>query len=215
MILAVSGHNLPLHYRQRRPESPPKVLILLDPGLRTSGGTVEDEFEAPRAPPRYGTPARSRPRSCDLPPVAVKVVLRPVPHRSTAPGPPDFGNGVWANDREVPVRSIHRCPSDIVDRRRAGKRRAQGRRGDTATIPGIPFGNDQHDLRLGHARLPTRNHSIRQEPLAHELVERFVEPGVQGNSIAERRRRRAWIPVPAPPRPPLASSPHVVLTVGL
>ena len=45
MILAVSGHNLPLHYRQRRPESPPKVLILLDPGLRTSGGTVEDEFK--------------------------------------------------------------------------------------------------------------------------------------------------------------------------
>ena len=45
MILAVSGHNLPLHYRQRRPESPPKVLILLDPGLRTSGGTVEDELK--------------------------------------------------------------------------------------------------------------------------------------------------------------------------
>ena len=32
MILAISGHNLPLHFRQRRPESPPNVLILLDPG---------------------------------------------------------------------------------------------------------------------------------------------------------------------------------------
>ena len=46
MILAISGHNLPLHFRQRRPESPPKVLILLDPGLRTSGDTVEDEFDS-------------------------------------------------------------------------------------------------------------------------------------------------------------------------
>ena len=47
MILAVSDHDLPLHFRQRRPESPPKVLILLDPGLRTSGDTVEDEFDNP------------------------------------------------------------------------------------------------------------------------------------------------------------------------
>ena len=45
MILAISGHNLPLHFRQQRPESPPNVLILLDPGLRTSGDTVEDELE--------------------------------------------------------------------------------------------------------------------------------------------------------------------------
>ena len=44
MILAISGHNLPLHFRQQRPESPPNVLILLDPGLRTSGDTVEDEY---------------------------------------------------------------------------------------------------------------------------------------------------------------------------
>ena len=43
MILAVSDHDLPLHFRQRRPESPPNVLILLDPGLRISGDTVEDE----------------------------------------------------------------------------------------------------------------------------------------------------------------------------
>ena len=48
MILAVSDHNLPLPFRQRRPESPPKVLILLDPGLRISGDTVEDELK------RYG-----------------------------------------------------------------------------------------------------------------------------------------------------------------
>ena len=44
MILAIPGHNLPLHFRQRRSESPPKVLILLDPGLRISGDTVEDEL---------------------------------------------------------------------------------------------------------------------------------------------------------------------------
>ena len=47
MILAVSDHNLPLHFRQQRPESPPNVLILLDPGLRISGDTVEDEPKGP------------------------------------------------------------------------------------------------------------------------------------------------------------------------
>ena len=47
MVLAISGHDLPLHFRQRRPESPPNVLILLDPGLRTSGDTVEDELDSP------------------------------------------------------------------------------------------------------------------------------------------------------------------------
>ena len=46
MILAIPGHNLPLHFRQRRSESPPKVLILLDPGLRISGDTVEDESDS-------------------------------------------------------------------------------------------------------------------------------------------------------------------------
>ena len=52
MILAISGHYLPLHFRQRRPESPPNVLILLDPGLRTSGDTVEDELELYVSVPR-------------------------------------------------------------------------------------------------------------------------------------------------------------------
>ena len=51
MFLAMSGHDLPLHFRQRRPESPPNVLILLDPGLRTSGDTVEDELR-PRSSPK-------------------------------------------------------------------------------------------------------------------------------------------------------------------
>ena len=60
MILAISGRNLPLHFTQRRPESPPKVLILLDSGLRTSGDTVEDDFENPVPGARDMTPPKLR-----------------------------------------------------------------------------------------------------------------------------------------------------------
>ena len=59
MILAIPGHNLPLHFGQRRPESPPKVLILLDPGLRISGDTVEDELDIIAPGPYVAAPIQA------------------------------------------------------------------------------------------------------------------------------------------------------------
>ena len=150
--------------------------------------------EGSRPPPRSGPKLR-----WDSPPVSFSLVSRPLQPAACTYGICEHS---LAHDAKIAIRDCHRRPSDILNRGQVRQLSLKDRRRDATSIGDVPIGNDQHYLCLRHAQFLVRHHTVREQSLSHDLVERFVEPRIQGNPITECRRCHIPLPVPASPGPP-------------